>query len=189
MIKAKRENKNEIITLLTSAFENNLSVNYIIKQDKLKLQRIRALMDYSFEMCFRFGEVWLSEDNKACALVLYPDKKKATLKSVWLDIKLIFRAIGINGIKKALNREAQIKKLQPKEPMSYLWFIGVDPIYQHKGIGSELLQEILDDAVAKKLPVYLETSTIKNLPWYKHFGFTIYDQLHLTYDLYFLKRQ
>ncbi len=101
------------------------------------MERIAALMDYSFEMCSLFGNVWLSNDRTACALVLYPHEKRTSLKAVWLDLKLIFRAIGLDGIKKALDRESKIKTKQPKQAMAYLWFIGVDPAEQHKGTGSK----------------------------------------------------
>jgi ribosomal protein S18 acetylase RimI-like enzyme len=146
-------------------------------------------MEYSFEECFMFGEVFLSDDEKACALVLYPDKKRTTIKSILLDMKLIFSCIGIENIKKALARESKIKQLQPKTTMYYLWFIGVDPEFQNKGIGSMLLNEIIKDSKHKQRPIFLETSTLKNLPWYKKHGFLIYNELKLTYKLFFLKRE
>eukprot|EP01037_Dinobryon_pediforme_P007121 gene7121-7187_t len=92
-------------------------------------------------------------------------------------------------IHQALNRESAIKKLQPKVDMAYLWFIGVDPIVQHKGSGSKLLSEVIDLANRQILPVFLETSTLTNLPWYKRFGFEIYEELDLGYKLYFLKNE
>jgi len=146
-------------------------------------------MDYSFEVCRLFGEIWLSDEKKACVLVLYPDLKHISLKSIWLDMKLIFQSIGLNNIPRVLNREAQVKKLQPKTKMAYLWFIGVDPLHQHQGIGSLLLEEIIANANSKNLPVYLETSTIENLPWYKSFGFEIYNKLELSHTLFFLKHE
>jgi ribosomal protein S18 acetylase RimI-like enzyme len=188
MIKANNVDKNSIIQLLSSAFEDNQSVNYIVLNDDKRTERIAALMDYSFEMCSLFGEVWLSDDRKACALLLYPQNKKTTLSAILLDIKLIFKSIGIGRIKKALDRESKIKSKQSKEPMAYLWFIGVEPSEQGKGIGSKLLQEVITYAENRQLPVYLETSTLKNLPWYERHGFETYDQLDLTYTLYFLKR-
>lgn len=188
MTKANRNDKKLIIHLLTSAFKDNQSVNYIVRNDHKRMERIAALMDYSFEMCLSFGEVWLSDDRKACALILYPQEKKTTLNAVLLDLKLIIKAIGISGIKKALDRESKIKAKQPREPMTYLWFIGVEPSEQGKGIGSKLLQEVITHAETRQLPVYLETSTVKNLPWYERHGFKVYEQLALTYTLYFLKR-
>jgi len=119
---------------------------------------------------------------------LYPDKKKTTFRSILLDAKLVLFSIGISNIKKTLNREALIKQIQPKELMSYLWFIGVQPEYQNKGIGTRLLDAIIKDSTNKNRPVYLETSTLKNLPWYRKLGFSIYQELDLGYTLYFLRR-
>ncbi len=89
MRKAELSDKDLIVDILTRSFETNQSVNYIVKQDKQRLDRIAVLMDYSFEVCYMYGDVFLSDDKKACALVTYPDKKKTTLKSVLLDVKLI----------------------------------------------------------------------------------------------------
>lgn len=188
MIKASYSDKSFVLDILTKSFDTNKSVNYIVKQDKKRVQRVRALMDYSFEICYLFGEVFLSDNKRACALILYPDKKKTTLKSILLDIKLILSCVGLSNVKKALTRESKIKKIQPKEPMYYIWFIGVDPVYQNSGIGTELLNEVIEDSSRKKRPIYLETSTTKNLPWYKKFGFDIYNELDLSYKLFFLKR-
>jgi len=88
--------------------------------------------------------VFLSDDEKGCALVIYPDKKKTTLKSVLLDVKLILSAVGLKNIKKTLTRGSIINKIQPKELKYYLWFIGVDPKHQNEGIGSVLLNEIIE---------------------------------------------
>ncbi len=183
------EDKQLVIDILTSSFDTNKSVNFIVKQDNKRLNRIRNLMDYSFEVCHKYGEVYLSEDKKACALVLFPDQKKTTLKSIWLDVKLIFQSIGIFNIGKALQRESKIKESQDKEQMEYyLWFIGVDPASQGKGSGTKLMEELIAESESMKRPICLETSTLKNLPWYKKFGFEIYHELDLSYKLFFLKR-
>jgi ribosomal protein S18 acetylase RimI-like enzyme len=185
MIKAQVNDKALVIAILSQAFDDNSSVNYIIRQNN-KNECICALMDYSFEVCMMFGEVWLSNDRKACALIIYPEHKRTSIKSIWLDVKLILFAVGLDGVFKALKREGLIKKKQPEMPMTYLWFIGVKPLYKQQGIGSKLLKELMADAQQKNRPVFLETSTLKNLPWYERFGFRIYDQLELSYTLYFL---
>jgi ribosomal protein S18 acetylase RimI-like enzyme len=188
MRKASNSEKVLIVDILTQSFESNQSVNYVVKQDNKRIRRIRALMDYSFEVCNLFGDVFISDDKKACALIMYPDKKMTSLKSILLDIKLITQCIGIRNIKKTLNREALIKRIQPQEPMTYLWFIGVGLKDQNKGFGSNLLQSIIQYSNQNNRPIYLETSTLRNLPWYIRFGFEIYSEQELNYRLYFLKR-
>ncbi|WP_121812971.1 GNAT family N-acetyltransferase [Mucilaginibacter kameinonensis] len=188
MIKADRNLKALVINILTNSFENNLSVNYIVKQDEKRQERIKALMDYSFEICFMHGAVYLSDDKKACALVLYPDKKTFSIKATLLDIELVIKAIGISRAGKAMSRESSIKSNYPKEPIYYLWFLGVMNNDQGQGIGSKLLTDIIKDSQAQQRPIYLETSTTKNIPWYQKFGFSIYNELDFGYKLFMLRR-
>jgi ribosomal protein S18 acetylase RimI-like enzyme len=184
MKKATQQDKPLVVKLLAASFDQNQSVNYIVSQDVNRKRRIKALMDYSFEVCYRYGAIFLSEDRKACALVLYPQLKRTTL---WLDIQLILKVIGITRIGKALKRESLIKQKQIQGPAYYLWFIGVDPLHQHMGIGTRFLNELLQHARLKDLLVLLETSTVQNLPWYKRAGFEEYATLNLGYTLHFLK--
>src|ERR1035437_10151897 len=123
MIRAEYNDKNLVVNILAESFDVNQSVNYVIRQDNKKFERIKKLMEYSFDMCYFYGDVFLSDDKKGCALILLPDKKKTNLKSILLDIKLIISCIGLSNIKKAMDREAKIKKLQPEGLKYYLWFI------------------------------------------------------------------
>ena len=187
MIKANISDKELIVDILADSFQENKSINFIIKQDKRKAARIKALMDYSFEICSLFGEIYLSDNKKGCALIIYPDKKRTTLRSIYLDIKLAIKCLGIKNLLKAISRESMITKHHPNDLMYYLWFIGVCTKSQHTGIGSSLLHDLINEGQKQKRAVYLETSTLKNIPWYQRFGFTIYQEIDLGYKLFFLK--
>ncbi len=187
MVTVEYTDKDHVVKILSESFADNKSVNYIIKQDQKTVKRIQNLMEYSFEICFRFGNIFLSDDKKGCALIIFPDKKKATAKSILLDAGLIFSSIGLFNIKKAMDRESKIKKFHPKELMYYLWYIGVEPTEQGKGIGAKLLKEVIENASSTGRKIYLETSTLKNIPWYKKFGFKIYNEMDFGYTLYFMK--
>lgn len=189
MIKAEASHKYLVVDLLCQAFDGNPSVNYIIKQDRRRQERIKALMEYSFDTCLSSGEIWLSDNLNGCALFLYPNAKRTTLKSIYRDVQLIFKSIGIKRISLALKREGRINAIRPKIPCIYLWFIGVRPQVQQKGIGSALLKNVIGHAEKLQLPVYLETSILQNLPWYEQFGFTVYNKFTFDHTLYFLSRQ
>lgn len=189
MIRANYKDKKRIVDILTNSFDDNKSVNYIVKQDSKRIDRIRSLMDYSFEMCCMFGDIFLSEDRAGCALIVYPDKQKTNLKSILLNLKLVLNCIGLYNIRKTMSRESKIKKLHPKEPMLYLWFIGVTSESRNKGTGSSLMNDVIEHSRSKQRTIYLETSTLKNIPWYRKFGFTVYNKLDLGYELFFLKKE
>lgn len=188
MLKATLNDKNLVVNILTQSFDDNKSVNYVVKQDKQRKLRIQRLMEYSFDVCLLFGDVLLSEDRKGCVLILDPEKKKTTFKSILLDLKLAIGAIGLSGIPRVLKRESSIKKNYPDNSMLYLWYIGVLPSEQGKGIGKALLSEIIEESKSSKKPIYLETSMVKNLDFYKKSGFEIYKEIGEPFRLYLLRR-
>lgn len=188
MKQIRKAEKKVVIDILANSFQNNRSVNYLIPPRGNRQKRIRALMDYSFEMCNLFGKVYISDENKACALVSFPERKKATIKSLLEEIKLIFKSIGFGNISKAIQREKAISKHYPSGPIYYLWFIGVSPEFQSQGIGEKLMHKILAAADQMQRPIYLETSTLKNIPWYQKFGFEVYGVLDFGFKLFLLRR-
>lgn len=188
MRRAEQKDKRLVVDILSKSFDENKSVNYVVKQDANRQDRIRSLMEYSFNTCLSFGEIWISDDNMACALLLFPETKKTTLRSILWDVNLATRAIGLTRVVDVLKRESLIKKNHPDKPFTYLWFIGVDPLAQKRGVGSKLLNEVIDMNAKKRRPIYLETSVSNNLSWYKKFGFEIYHKINLNYDLYLLRR-
>jgi ribosomal protein S18 acetylase RimI-like enzyme len=188
MRKATTADKHFILDLLTQSFTDNKSVNYVVRQDQKRLVRIRKLMDYSFNMCQTFGEVWVSDRQQACALILFPDKKDFSLRSLFWDIKLAIGAIGINRVNIVLQREALIKASHPKEKIAYLWFVGVEPTMQGKGIGSSFVREVIEACKLKQRPIYLETSMERNLPFYNRLGFEMVRTFDLGYILYQMRK-
>ena len=188
MKKAKIEDRARIVDILSRSFDTNKSVNFIVKQDGQRAGRIRKLMEYSFDLCFAFGEVFLSDDANACALILKPDLKKTTLQSVLLDVKFATSVCGPENVGKVLSRESKVKAQHPKEPFYYLWFIGVNPEYQRRGIGTALLKEVVNEGQKQGRPVYLETSTQVNIPWYLSMGFETFHEQDYGYRLYFMRR-
>src|SRR5690554_4054767 len=188
MRKAELADKGKVISILTESFFDNKSVKYIVQNDDKIKDRIRYLMEYSFEQCQLSGEVYISDDGDCCALVQYFDRKKTSLDTVMLDVKLILKSVGIRNVAKILKRESTIKKNYPHDHITYLWFIGVDPEKQGRGIGSKMLAKIIEQNRRTGRDVFLETSTQKNLPWYQKHGFKIYNEIiDFGFPFYFLK--
>jgi GNAT superfamily N-acetyltransferase len=61
----------------------------------------------------------------------------------------------------------------PTEPHQYLWFLGVNPLWQGRGIGSALLQPVLDRLDRKSTPAYLEATSPSNRRLYERHGFDV----------------
>jgi len=188
MRRAIGQDKELLVDILAESFDDNRSVNYVVKQDAKRRDRIRGLMSYSFDVCNAFGEVWLTDHRQACALVLFPHKKRTTLDSILWDGRLALAVVGLDRIGQVLSRESRIKAHHPKGPFAYLWFIGVAPASQNQRKGSDLLNWLIKRYDQQGLPIYLETSVERNLPWYTKHGFEIFNTLQLTYPLSMLRR-
>jgi ribosomal protein S18 acetylase RimI-like enzyme len=60
-----------------------------------------------------------------------------------------------------------------ERPHAYLWFLGVAPAAQGRGVGSALLRAAGARLDAAGLPAYLETTTPRNVALYKRHGYEV----------------
>ena len=189
MIEATYSHRKLAVEILTKSFDSNKSVEYVIKGGAKRQQQIKSLMEYAFDMCMLFGEVYVSNNNMACALVLFPHQKRTTLKSIELDMKFLFYCSSIKKILQILKREEAIYSNHADEQYAHLWFLGVLPKEQGKGYGTKLLNELADHYSKKRLNIYLETSALPTVPWYKKQGFTEVKELQFNTPLVMLKKE
>lgn len=192
MIKAGKIHKERIIELLADCFDTNKSVNWIVKQDSKRKERIRYLMDYSFETCIETGQIFLTDDQNGVIICSMSDDKIPFLEEVWLTARFVAQVTGIDGVAKAFRREQYVSSFHPKEyEFIYIWFIAVAKTAAGTGIGSAMMDEIIEKSNKERLPIYLETSTEKNLGFYQKQGFEIYHTAEediFGFKLYFLRR-
>ena len=181
-------NTTQMVDILADAFADNQSVNYVVKQDRHRLVRMRRLMQYAVATGQDFGKVWSLPNGQAAAVTILPDTKRVSVASVRRDVMLAFLSTGLGNVYKTLHREARIKVQHPVEPFCHLWFLGVAKEAQGQGVGSQLLTEIIDYSNTQQRAIYLETSTLRNVPWYEKFGFEVYHELNLSYPLYMMRR-
>lgn len=191
MLEALPKDRDRIVNILSRAFDENLSVNHLVLQDGKRALRIRRLMEYAVDECTDFGRVLISGDRTACALVLFPDRKKLTFRSLLRNVSLVFKVMGLRNLSKVLKKESMVKTMHTAVAgdgnIYYLWFVGVHPNYQGRGAGSRLLGEMLSDASSLGRLCLLETSTLRNLPLYERVGFVRYQQVDVGYPLFFYK--
>jgi ribosomal protein S18 acetylase RimI-like enzyme len=70
-------------------------------------------------------------------------------------------------------------KLHPRYPHWYLWFLGVEPERQGRGLGSELLRLLSAKAEADRVPCYLETDKPSSVKLYEHHGYRVQSEVVL----------
>jgi GNAT superfamily N-acetyltransferase len=71
----------------------------------------------------------------------------------------------------------RIEQAHPREPHYYLNILGVEPSAQGEGLGSQLMQPMLDRCDREGVPAYLESSKERNLAFYGRHGFRVTGEL------------
>jgi len=64
-----------------------------------------------------------------------------------------------------------IEKVHPKEEHYYLEALGTRQDLQSKGVGSAVIGHMLARCDAEGMPAYLESSNLRNVPFYARHGF------------------
>jgi len=193
MIKAQRSDRNHIVSILHSAFEpikDDNSINFIVKQDHKRSERVRALMEFLVDDCFDFGEILLSDQRNACILLKYPHTSKTTIAVIKRHIKLAFNCVGLTNVYKVLKRQAVIKKHHNvKEAYINPVIMGATSDVKGFGFGARLLKQLKDEREdGTVLPVIFETTTDVNLKMYQRFGFELFKEVQTKdFPLYFLR--
>ena len=110
MRSATMDDENIVIDILSESFAENKSVLFVVNND---MEKIPMLMKYSFEKGMREGKVWINDEGNAVIIALYPYRAKFSIRSLIMDLKLVFQVIGISRVFKIAAREKIIKSKQP----------------------------------------------------------------------------
>ncbi|WP_375238601.1 GNAT family N-acetyltransferase [Aurantibacter sp.] len=191
MRKATAADKQLVSEILVSAFsplEESSAINLVVKQDKKRIKRMLILMEYLFETAMLFGEIYISDNNKACLLLKYPLNEKVTLKTIGLDIKLAFKCIGLERVFGVLKRQRITKKHAPKEHYIRPMILGSKNDSIGKGTAARLMMEVRLKFKDNKLPVITDAASEDNAKMYQKFGFRITKtDESLGFPIYFLR--
>jgi ribosomal protein S18 acetylase RimI-like enzyme len=105
------------------------------------------------------------------ALVLPPGQWRTPVRVQTLHAAGYLRAFG-HLLPRAVGTLANLERRHPHHQHYYLAYIGVRPAAQGHGLGTALLQPVLERCDRERLPAYLEASSPDNARLYRRLGFT-----------------
>ena len=94
-------------------------------------------------------------------------------------LRLLGRA-GLLGVVRMMHASSFSLRLRRRHvpfPHGYLALLAVDPRHQGRGLGGALLRPVLARLEESGLPCYLETHTLQNVSFYRHFGFRVAEEV------------
>jgi len=175
MISTSNLDKKEVVEIICESFSNNPSVMASIKSGGNKQAHLRGLASYAFNTAKSRNGIHITSNRNGVAICYPYNYKKETLSDYWYQVKLVITSIGVRKLFEVLKREAFIKSKRPSSgDFLYFWFFGVKDRARGSKIALELKNEIFEKSRQLNLPIYLETSVLKNKNVYSRYGFEVY---------------
>jgi ribosomal protein S18 acetylase RimI-like enzyme len=167
----------EISMMLRRAFMEDPFYKYIMPNERSRLKQLDWWMICLVRYGWEYGQINMTgEPITGAAIWLKPEKPlihsigMARMGMIWAP-----RMLGIRGFARMLEVSNEWEHLHEKESPHhwYLMVLGVDPPYQGRGIGSSLMQPVLERADQDGISCYIETMTQKDVGFYRKRGFNI----------------
>jgi ribosomal protein S18 acetylase RimI-like enzyme len=172
--------------VLARAFHDDPVFTWVLKADSARMK----LLERAFALFLR--RVWIEEEETfttaSVAGVAIWEPPGQWKNGMWEQLRLLPAMIGVFGrhVPRALRSLAALESGHPSEPQAephyYLPFIGVDPKWQGRGLGSAVLAPILERCDRERVPAFLEASTARNRAMYERHGFTVMEEFALGKD-------
>ncbi len=170
MRKARIAEKDKVIDIISSTFETNPGVNWLIKKRGSHRKKIRRLASYAFLKSFLREGAYISSNEKGVALCYRFNYQVFSIREVIYQLRFVFFSINPWRILKVLKRESYRKSKRPDSGnYLYFWFLGVIP--GGGGAVYELRDAIFEMATQVNLPIYLETAMERTKVAYERYGF------------------
>jgi ribosomal protein S18 acetylase RimI-like enzyme len=163
----------EVAEALARSFHDDPVMTYVIPE-RNRHARMRRLFELDIEaIALRHNESYTTTGPiVGAALWAPPGKWRTPITSMLWSAPGFLRVLGAN-VRSALRLMSAVEGKHPKEHHYYLSTLGTEPDFQGKGVGSALLQPVLDRCDAEGLPAYLESSKEANIPFYRRHGFEV----------------
>lgn len=168
--------------ILAEAFKNDPVWKYVLAD--CSIDQKRALFEIPMKYGMKYGKVYAPSSKLEGVAFWVPGHYATMTFGRILRSGAFFSAIKM-GSEPAKKMEVlqqfdiDKKKNMGNRPYIYLFVIGVNPNQQGQGFGKKLLLNVLNDGNKSGLPVYLETSTEKNMEMYTKFGFKVIKKVYL----------
>ncbi|GAA3831760.1 GNAT family N-acetyltransferase [Streptomyces coacervatus] len=165
-----------VVRLLDEAFQDDPVSGWVFPGDEYRRTTHHRLMAAFTEIVLAEGWIDVTEDGSACALWLPmpAEEHEGEEGEEGDDGPARLRAAVDPGNERIELIGRLTAEIHPVgRAHAYLWMIAVAPERQGEGIGSALVQQVLDRCDRERLPAYLEASNARSRALYERLGFEL----------------
>jgi ribosomal protein S18 acetylase RimI-like enzyme len=186
------------IEVLGDAFKDDpVFRNFAFQNDRRRLGAIQWISRLMLKYAHNYNTVYITtEELKGVAIWIPPDQfplndfRLLLLGAYALPFK--FRLGKLLQFISLFLKLEELHKANAPQPHWYLLMLGVHPCYQSQGIGSFLIQPILEKADREGIPCYLETSTEGAVRFYQRHSFEVVKTINFpqeSFQIWTMRRE
>lgn len=173
--RARPSEAGPIADMLARAFADDPVMRWLFPD----APRMRGFFASRARSLLRQDEVWTTGDLAGAALWAQPGRWRiGPVETVTLGVRFLF-AFG-RRLPSVLEGLELVERAHPDRPLHYyLAVIGTEPARQGEGIGTKLLEPVLQTCDEDEIGAYLESSKERNIDYYARFGFHVIDEVQM----------
>lgn len=166
----------KVAVMLARAFYDDPAMSWTFPRDHKRMRQAERFWRIRLTHMAPQDEIYVTEDLSAAAAWTLPDRWHVSMRETG---KLASMMLGprLPVLFRGLQR---LERAHPHAPPHfYLAVIGTDPSRQGEGLGTALLQPVLEICDRDGVPAYLESSKERNVDFYSRFGFRVKQEVRL----------
>ena len=167
---------------LTDAFSTDPMMAWIYPDASTRTDMLRPFMRLALDITFPHGHVYSVANNGAAALWSPPDVDLFDDVAVEKMFTMLGEQLGDRAADVGSGLMQIAAEHPHDQPHFYLFVLGTATAHQSKGLGSALISDVLDRCDRQGLGAYLESSNIRNVPFYERHGFKVLNEVKLSDD-------
>ncbi|MCP4908063.1 MAG: GNAT family N-acetyltransferase [bacterium] len=170
--------RKRVLEVLGRAFFDDPVATFLFPDERKRLIGFAGFTGLAID-AFGAEALVLTDDTIAGAAIWQRPSPQphGFLRQVGLGLRMVWLIRG--GLRRAIRLGDFMSQHHLLEPHYYLAVLGTDPPSQGQGIGSALIQPVLDRCDKESMPAYLESSKRENISFYNKHGFEVIEELQV----------
>jgi GNAT superfamily N-acetyltransferase len=165
---AREEDFPAMARVLARAFHTDPLTSWLYPRERSRDRHVERSFRVSLRRLAPQGQLYTTTDHAGAALWALPGQWREDLRQSLSMLTLIPPLLP--RLVRTMRAMTRIEVAHPLQEHYYLSVLGTDPGRRREGIGSALIQPVLELCDAERTPAYLETATEENVGFYARHG-------------------
>ncbi len=169
-----------LTSVLTRAFLDDPVAAWAYPPERLRPRALERFQATRLRQLIVHDEVWTTSELNCAALWAPPGHWHSSLLETAQLLPAFARPRLLVRVPLVAVGWERLERAHPRSPPHfYLAVLGTDPSAQGRGLGSAVLQGVLDQCDSDGVAAYLESSKERNVDFYARHGFRVIERIEL----------